>query len=174
MPRRSPQARLMSHRSIQPMTKSSAAVALPVDVTRIQALLPHRFPFLLVDRVVALVPHQRLTAIKNVSINEPFFQGHFPGHPVMPGVLIVEAMAQACGLLTRLSEDPDSGKEPAPSYLVKVDKARFTRMVGPGDQLVLDVEQKRMLRRMGLYECRALVDGTEVACAEILCAERDK
>ena len=153
---------------------SSAAVAMPVDVTRIQALLPHRFPFLLVDRVIALEPNRRLTAIKNVSINEPFFQGHFPGHPVMPGVLIVEAMAQACGLLTRLSEDPDSGKTPAPSYLVKVDKARFSRMVGPGDQLVLEVEQKRMLRRMGLYECRALVDGQEVACAEILCAEREK
>lgn len=156
------------------MTDSAPAIALPVDVTRIQSLLPHRYPFLLVDRVVALEPHKRLTAIKNVSINEPFFQGHFPGHPVMPGVLIVEAMAQACGLLTRLSEGLEaSGKEAAPSYLVKVDKARFSRMVGPGDQLVLEVEQKRMLRRMGLYACRALVEGQEAACAEILCAERN-
>lgn len=155
------------------MTDSAPAIELPVDVTRIQALLPHRYPFLLVDRVVALTPHQRLTAIKNVTINEPFFQGHFPGHPVMPGVLIVEAMAQACGLLTRLSEASDAdGKPAAPSYLVKVDKARFSRMVGPGDQLVLEVEQKRMLRRMGLYVCRALIDGKEAASAEILCAER--
>ncbi len=155
------------------MTDSAPAIALPVDVTRIQSLLPHRYPFLLVDRVVELVPHQRLSAIKNVTINEPFFQGHFPGHPVMPGVLIVEAMAQACGLLTRLSELTDGdAKPPQPSYLVKVDKARFSRMVGPGDQLVLEVEQKRMLRRMGLYACRALVEGQEVASAEILCAER--
>ena len=154
------------------MTQTAPAVELPVDVARIQALLPHRYPFLLVDRVVALEPNLRLTAIKNVSINEPFFQGHFPGHPVMPGVLIVEAMAQAAGLLTRLSEaNPGSG-EPPLSYLVKVDKARFSRIVGPGDQLVLEVEQKRILRRMGLYVCRALVDGQEAASAEILCAER--
>ena len=147
-------------RSFHLTTQTAPAVDLPVDVNRINALLPHRYPFLLVDRITALVPHQRLTALKNVSINEPFFQGHFPGHPVMPGVLIIEAMAQACGLLN-------------PSYLVKVDKARFSRMVGPGDQLVLEVEQKRMLRRMGLYACRALVDGEEAACAEILCAERN-
>ena len=153
------------------MSESAPSVALPVDVTRIQALLPHRFPFLLVDRVVALTPHRRLTAIKNVSINEPFFQGHFPGHPVMPGVLIVEAMAQACGLLTRLSEDPDSGKAPAPSYLVKVDKARFSRMVGPGDTVALEVKIKRAIRNMVLYEGVARVDGEEVAAAEILCAE---
>lgn len=160
-------------RSFHLTIQTAPAVDLPVDVTRINALLPHRYPFLLVDRITALVPHQRLTALKNVSINEPFFQGHFPGHPVMPGVLIIEAMAQACGLLTRLSENPDNTQEPNPSYLVKVDKARFSRMVGPGDQLVLEVEQKRMLRRMGLYACRALVDGEEAACAEILCAERN-
>ena len=146
---------------------------LPVDVTGIMGMLPHRYPFLLVDRVMELDPHKRLRAIKNVTINEPFFQGHFPGHPVMPGVLVIEAMAQAAGLLTQLSEPPRAAGEEQPLYyLVKVDKARFSRTVVPGDQLSLEVEQKRMLRRMGLYQCRALVDGQEVASAEILCAEQ--
>ena len=147
--------------------------ALPVDVTRIMGMLPHRYPFLLVDRVLEIEPHKRLRALKNVTINEPFFQGHFPGHPVMPGVLVIEAMAQAAGLLTQLSEPPRTSDEEQPLYyLVKVDKARFSRTVVPGDQLILEVEQKRMLRRMGLYECRALIDGKEVASAEILCAEQ--
>jgi 3-hydroxyacyl-[acyl-carrier-protein] dehydratase len=146
---------------------------MPVDVTRIMAILPHRYPFLLVDRVVEMDPHKSLRAIKNVTINEPFFQGHFPGHPVMPGVLIIEAMAQAAGLLTQLSNPPRDPNEPAPLYyLVKVDKARFSRIVVPGDRLSLEVEQKRMLRKMGLYLCRAVIDGEEAASAEILCAER--
>jgi 3-hydroxyacyl-[acyl-carrier-protein] dehydratase len=146
---------------------------LPVDVTRIMDILPHRYPFLLVDRVVEMDPHKSLRAIKNVTINEPFFQGHFPGHPVMPGVLIIEAMAQAAGLLTQLSNPPRDPAEPAPLYyLVKVDKARFSRIVVPGDQISLEVQQKRMLRKMGLYECRAVIDGEEAASAEILCAER--
>ena len=156
------------------MTAPNASLqTMPVDVTRIMGMLPHRYPFLLVDRVLELDPHKRLRAIKNVTINEPFFQGHFPGHPVMPGVLVIEAMAQAAGLLTQLSEPPRAAGEEQPLYyLVKVDKARFARTVGPGDQLSLEVEQKRMLRRMGLYQCRALVDGQEVASAEILCAEQ--
>lgn len=145
---------------------------LPVDVTRIMGMLPHRYPFLLVDRVIELEPNVRLRAIKNVSFNEPYFQGHFPDHPVMPGVLVIEAMAQAAGLLTQLSERRVETTEQPLYYLVKVDKARFSRVVVPGDQLVLEVAQKRMLRRMGLYQCQALVDGVEVACAEILCAER--
>jgi 3-hydroxyacyl-[acyl-carrier-protein] dehydratase len=153
--------------------KPAATPAMPVDVTQIMGMLPHRYPFLLVDRVLEMEPHKRLRAIKNVTINEPFFQGHFPGHPVMPGVLVIEAMAQAAGLLTQLSEPPRAAGEPQPLYyLVKVDKARFSRTVMPGDQLSLEVEQKRMLRRMGLYECRALVGGEQVASAEILCAER--
>jgi 3-hydroxyacyl-[acyl-carrier-protein] dehydratase len=146
---------------------------MPVEVTRIQSMLPHRYPFLLVDRVLEIEPHKRLRAIKNVTINEPFFQGHFPGHPVMPGVLIIEAMAQAAGLLTQLSDPPRPPDAEQPVYyLVKVDKARFSRIVVPGDQLSLVVEQKRMLRRMGLIECRALVAGEVVASAEILCAEQ--
>ena len=153
------------------MTEASAAPTLPVDVTRIQQLLPHRYPFLLVDRVVELEPHKRIRAIKNVTINEPFFQGHFPGHPVMPGVLVVEAMAQAGGLLSQLSQSADPGQKDKLFYLVKVDKARFSRMVVPGDQLELEVELKRTLRGMAQYACAARVDGREVACAEILCAE---
>ncbi|HET6603896.1 MAG TPA: 3-hydroxyacyl-ACP dehydratase FabZ [Xanthomonadaceae bacterium] len=155
------------------MTQPTAkAVRLPIEVTEIMGMLPHRFPFLLVDRVIAFEPHARLTGIKNVTINEPFFQGHFPDHPVMPGVLVIEAMAQAAGLLTQLSEPPRAAEDKPLYYLVKVDKARFSRTVGPGDQLRLEVTQKRMLKRMGFYVCRALVDGEEVACAEILCAER--
>lgn len=152
------------------MNEASAAPTLPVDVTRIQQLLPHRYPFLLVDRVIELEPHKRIRAIKNVTINEPFFQGHFPGHPVMPGVLVVEAMAQAGGLLSQLS-DGDAPRRDKLFYLVKVDKARFSRMVVPGDQLELEVELKRTLRGMAQYACAARVEGREVACAEILCAE---
>jgi 3-hydroxyacyl-[acyl-carrier-protein] dehydratase len=152
---------------------SSSHIALPVDVTRIQGLLPHRYPFLLVDRVLELEPHQRILAMKNVSVNEPFFQGHFPGHPVMPGVLVVEAMAQAGGLLTQLSlqHDGDGEKQEKLFYLVKVDNARFSKMVVPGDQLLLEVRLKRQIRNMAQYQSLARVDGKEVASAEILCAE---
>jgi 3-hydroxyacyl-[acyl-carrier-protein] dehydratase len=153
-----------------PMNQENrAAVTLPIDVNRIVQMLPHRFPFLLIDRVVAFDPHKRLTALKNVTINEPFFQGHFPNHPVMPGVLIIEALAQASGVLNALSNQGNDDHKLY--YLVKVDKARFSRTVVPGDQLTLEVEQKRMLRRMGLYLGVAKVDGVEVASAEILCAE---
>lgn len=144
-------------------------INLPVGTAQIQALLPHRYPFLLVDRVVELEPNKRVLAYKNVTCNEPFFQGHFPGHPVMPGVLIVEALAQAGGLLTQLSR-----AQGAPNklfYLVKIDNARFSKTVVPGDRLELDVTLKRNLRGMALYEGIARVDGEEVASAEILCAE---
>jgi 3-hydroxyacyl-[acyl-carrier-protein] dehydratase len=161
----------MTEQSAPAAAAPATPLAMPVDVTRIASVLPHRYPFLLVDRVIAIDPRRSLTALKNVTINEPFFQGHFPGHPVMPGVLIVEAMAQAAGLLTQLS-DPDSANLGQVYYLVKVDKARFSRIVVPGDQLELRVELKRLLRNMGLYACRALVDGNEVASAEILCAEK--
>ena len=153
-----------------PMNQETrAAVTLPIDVNRIVQMLPHRFPFLLIDRVIAFDPHKRLTALKNVTINEPFFQGHFPNHPVMPGVLIIEALAQASGVLNALSNQGNDDHKLY--YLVKVDNARFSRTVVPGDQLTLEVEQKRMLRRMGLYLGVAKVDGVEVASAEILCAE---
>ncbi|MEO8162000.1 MAG: 3-hydroxyacyl-ACP dehydratase FabZ [Arenimonas sp.] len=147
-------------------------VAMPVDVARIQELLPHRYPFLLVDRVLELEPNQRILAVKNVSINEPFFQGHFPGHPVMPGVLVLEALAQAGGLLTQLSAGTlDQAGEEKLFYLVKIDNARFSRMVVPGDRLMLEVRLKRVIRNMAMYECTASVDGKTVASADILCAE---
>jgi 3-hydroxyacyl-[acyl-carrier-protein] dehydratase len=146
-------------------------VAMPVDVARIQELLPHRYPFLLVDRVLELEPNQRILAAKNVSINEPFFQGHFPGHPVMPGVLVLEALAQAGGLLTQLSAQKVEAGDEKLFYLVKIDNARFSRMVVPGDQLMLEVKLKRVIRNMAMYECAASVDGKPVASADILCAE---
>ena len=152
---------------------AGAAIKLPIEIAGITAMLPHRFPFLLIYRVVAVEPSKTLRAIKNVSINEPFFQGHFPGHAVMPGVLIIEALAQASGVLTQISAVSHPGRAPL-YYLVKVDNARFSKTVIPGDQLVLDVALKRMLRGMGLFACVATVDGREVASAEILCAERGR
>ena len=150
---------------------SDDTIKMPVDVSCILHLLPHRYPFLLVDRVIELDAHKRIRAIKNVTFNEPFFQGHFPGRPVMPGVLVIEAMAQAGGLLTQLSQPRDAAHEGKLFYLVKVDNARFSRMVVPGDQLDIEVVLKRTIRNMALYACVAHVDGKEVASAEILCAE---
>lgn len=141
-----------------------------VDIQDILKALPHRYPFLLVDRVVDYSPHEWLRAVKNVTINEPFFQGHFPGHPVMPGVLILEALAQASGVLNYLSTERGSAENPV-YYLVKIDKARFTRTVIPGDQLTLEVSHKRRFRNMALSACRASVNGDTVASAEILCAQ---
>ena len=150
---------------------TATELVLPVDVVRIQAVLPHRYPFLLVDRVIELEPGKRIRAIKNVTINEPFFQGHFPGAPVMPGVVVVEAMAQVGGLLTELPRALLADKQDKLFYLVKVDNARFSRMVVPGDQLDIEVVLKRTIRNMAQYLCTARVDGKEAASAEILCAE---
>ena len=144
-------------------------IVLPLDAAGIQKLLPHRYPFLLVDRVVELEPHKRVLAYKNVTANENFFNGHFPGRPVMPGVLVVEALAQAGGLLTQLSR-LGSSEEDQLFYLVKIDNAKFSRMVVPGDRLELEVELKRQIRNMAQYVGTARVDGEQVACAEILCA----
>uniref|UniRef100_A0AA38XVP6 3-hydroxyacyl-[acyl-carrier-protein] dehydratase n=1 Tax=Knufia peltigerae TaxID=1002370 RepID=A0AA38XVP6_9EURO len=138
-------------------------------MAQIQTLLPHRYPFLLVDKVVAIDYEKRtIVATKNVSINEPFFQGHFPGQPIMPGVLIIEAMAQAGGVLTQLTLGRDAQSKLF--YMVKVDKARFTKQVVPGDVLEMHVEIKRVIRNMAVYDCVAKVDGEVVACAEVLCA----
>lgn len=144
---------------------------LPIDIERIREMLPHRYPFLLIDRVVEFESGKRIKAWKNVSINEPFFNGHFPAHAVMPGVLVIEALAQAGGLLSHMTRGgPSVGKL---SYLVKVDAAKFSRMIVPGDRLELDVELKREIRNMVQYVGNASVDGKQVACAEILCAEVD-
>jgi len=146
-----------------------------IDIEAILNLLPHRYPFLLVDRVLEyhLDAPPRIRALKNVTINEPFFQGHFPGHPVMPGVLILEAMAQAAGCLAHLARAAEQAEEQL-YYLVKIDKARFNRIVVPGDQLIFEVEQKRLMRGMGLYTATTLVDGKAVSSAELLCAQRPK
>jgi 3-hydroxyacyl-[acyl-carrier-protein] dehydratase len=143
----------------------------PLEVEQIQELLLHRYPFLLLDRVLEFSnePEPWVTAIKNVTVNEPFFQGHFPGHPVMPGVLVIESMAQAAGVLMHLS-DNSSNDSADIYYLVKVDNARFTKTVIPGDQLLLKVILKRFMRGMALYECTATVEGTKVASANIMCA----
>jgi 3-hydroxyacyl-[acyl-carrier-protein] dehydratase len=145
----------------------------PIEAARILEYLPHRYPFLLIDRVLSMEmgPQKRLTAIKNVTINEPFFQGHFPKDPVFPGVLMIEAMAQAAGMLAHLAAETE-GREGELFFLVKVDKAKFNRVVVPGDQILLDVIQKRIMRGMGQYECSASVEGRRVASCEILCAGR--
>ncbi|MBB1472112.1 MULTISPECIES: 3-hydroxyacyl-ACP dehydratase FabZ [unclassified Luteimonas] len=145
------------------------AVQLPIGVNAIRTMLPHRYPFLLVDRVVEFEAHRRVLAYKNVTVNEAYFQGHFPDRPVMPGVLVVEALAQAGGVLTQLSQGGTA--EGRLSYLVKIDNARFSRMVEPGDRLDLEVTIKREIRNMTLYCGLASVDGEQVACADILCAE---
>ena len=152
------------------MNASSTPVTLPVDAERIAAILPHRYPFLLVDRVVELDPCKSIVAIKNVTLNEPFFNGHFPGHPVMPGVLIVEALAQASGLLLGLS-GTHASKEDRIFYLAKVDNARFLKPVVPGDQLRLEVQLKRLIRGMGIFTACARVDGADAATCELMCAE---
>jgi 3-hydroxyacyl-[acyl-carrier-protein] dehydratase len=145
----------------------------PVEIQKIMEFLPHRYPFLLIDRVLSceLGEVKKITALKNVTINEPFFQGHFPENPVMPGVLIIEALAQGAGMLGHLSAE-SKGTTGKLYYLVKVDKARFSQVVSPGDQLIMEVTQKRVMRGMGQYECAAYVDGKRVASCEILCAGR--
>ena len=142
------------------------------DVKKIMALLPHRYPFLLVDRVTEVEPGVSLSAIKNVTINEPFFQGHFPGEPIMPGVLVLEAMAQATGLLAFSGLiDPSESKL---YILVGIDKARFRGQVLPGDQLTLQVSLKRNMRGIGMFDCKALVDDEVVAEAQMMCSEQDR
>ena len=139
-----------------------------LDILQIQKLLPHRYPFLLVDKVVECEANVRLKAIKNVTFNEPFFQGHFPTNPVFPGVLMLEALAQATALLTAQS-DNEFG-EGTTYYLAGIDKARFKRQVGPGDQLTLNVDFVKSRRNIWSFECRAEVDGELAASANIMCA----
>ena len=140
--------------------------------SEIMQCLPHRYPFLLIDRITAFSSGECITALKNVSINEPFFQGHFPGRPVMPGVLILEAMAQAGGVLSHLTY---ADLEPKPLFfLAGVDEARFRRPVTPGDQLIVTVEVDRVSRGMWRYKCVASVDGQKAVSAKILCAPAGK
>ena len=142
-----------------------------MDINEIMAYLPHRYPFLLVDRVLECVPGETITAIKNVTMNEEFFQGHFPRHPVMPGVMIIEALAQTAALLTFKTEDvkPD-GK--IVTYFVGIDKARFRSPVFPGDQLVMHAKLLRQSYRVWKFETRATVNGQVVTEAQLLCTEK--
>ncbi|RXZ42078.1 3-hydroxyacyl-ACP dehydratase FabZ [Crenobacter cavernae] len=145
--------------------------AVSIDVREIMRCLPHRYPFLLVDKVTEFEANVRVKAIKNVTINEPFFMGHFDGYPVMPGVLIIEALAQAAGILSikSVGERPENELY----FFVGIDNARFKRQVVPGDQLTLEIEQVAVKRGIAKYNARALVDG-QVACeAQIMCAKRE-
>lgn len=142
------------------------------NIRDIMTMLAHRYPFLLVDKVIAYEKDKSLTAIKNVTFNEPFFPGHFPGLPTMPGVLIIEAMAQACGLMT--SQDTGiRGNDGKIFYFAGIENARFKRIVVPGDQLVLYVEQLKQKRGVYKFKTTASVDG-ELACeAELTCVIKD-
>lgn len=138
-----------------------------LDILQIQELLPHRYPFLLVDKVIECEASLRLLAVKNVTFNEPFFQGHFPHQPILPGVLIMEALAQATALLTAQSADMGKGTT---YYLAGIDNARFKRQVVPGDRLMLEVKYIKHKRHLWSFDCRAEVDGELAASAQIMCA----
>lgn len=139
-----------------------------LDILQIQEYLPHRYPFLLVDRVLECEPGVRLLGLKNVSFNEPFFQGHFPHQPIFPGVLIMEALAQATALLAAQS-DASLGKGMT-YYLAGMDNARFKRPVVPGDQLMLEATYIKHKRNIWSFDCRAEVEGELAASVQIMCA----
>jgi 3-hydroxyacyl-[acyl-carrier-protein] dehydratase len=142
-----------------------------MDIQEVLAYLPQRYPFLMIDRIKECEPGKRIVALKNVSINEPHFQGHFPGRPIMPGVLILEAMAQAAGVLMFST----AGPRPDENYLyyyAGIDKARFKKPVVPGDQLEVEVELQGMKQNFGKFRCTARVAGAVVCEAEILCTVR--
>jgi 3-hydroxyacyl-[acyl-carrier-protein] dehydratase len=144
---------------------------MKMDIHEILRQLPHRYPIILVDRVLEIEKGRRIVALKNVSINEPVFMGHFPHYPVMPGVLIVEAMAQTAAILAFTSLDKPAGKD-AMFLFAGIDGARFKRQVGPGDQLRMELELLREKGGIGKFSGRALVDGQLAAEAELLCAYR--
>ena len=143
-----------------------------MDIHEILEYLPHRYPFLLIDRVLSCEPGKEIVALKNVSINEPFFTGHFPHHPVMPGVLVVEAMAQASAILAFKTTGTKSTDDSI-YYFVGIDKARFKKPVCAGDQLILKVSVLRVMRGLWKFACRAEVAGEVVAEAEVLCTMRN-
>ena len=146
-------------------------IKLPIEAQEIKDYLPHRFPFLLLDRVTDVQPGKSLTALKNVSYNEPFFQGHFPESPVMPGVLIIEAMAQACGVLAVCSQG-GKRKEGEITLFAGFDEVSFKRQVVPGDQLIFQVELLAHKRGIGKFRATASVEGQLAVEAVIMCAQR--
>lgn len=139
-----------------------------MDIHEILDHLPHRYPFVLIDRITSMELGKEITALKNVTINEPFFPGHFPYHPVMPGVLIVEAMAQAAAVLSFRTMDLKPTEESV-YYFAGIDKARFKKPVGPGDQIILNVKIDRILKGIWKYTGVAKVDGKIVAEASMMC-----
>jgi len=143
-----------------------------IDIQKIFKFLPQRYPVFMIDRVKEIEPGKRIVALKNVSANEPHFQGHFPGRPIMPGVLILEAMAQAAGVLVFSAEDMAEKRDRLLYYYVGIDNARFKKPVVPGDQLEIDVTIERTLRGIGKFTCLARVAGAVVAEATILCSIR--
>jgi beta-hydroxyacyl-ACP dehydratase FabZ len=141
------------------------------DIQTIMEKLPHRYPFLLVDRIIKLIPDDKIVALKNVTINEPFFQGHFPGKPVMPGVLIIEAMAQAGGILAY--ETAPSEKRNRLIFFMGMDKVRFRKMVFPGDQIILEAKILKFRSKVAKMAGSATVDGQLVAEAELMASFGD-
>ncbi len=139
-----------------------------MDIHEILEHLPHRYPFVLVDRVVSLELGKEIVAIKNVSVNEPYFPGHFPYHPVMPGVLIIEAMAQAAAILSFKTMDTKPSDDSV-YYFAGIDSARFKKPVSPGDQIILNVKIDRILKGIWKYSGTASVDGSVVAEAQMMC-----
>ena len=143
-----------------------------LSISKILQTMPHRYPLLLIDRIIEYKPFESIKAIKNVSINEPFFQGHFPSHPIMPGVLILESMAQATGMLAFYSNQARSETDNV-YYLVGVDKARFKQPVTAGDQLIICATLRRKIRGIYRFDATAEVDGETVASAELMTTERE-
>ncbi len=143
-----------------------------LDIREVLKHLPHRYPFMLVDRVLKCVPGESLVALKNVSFNEPFFQGHFPDRPIMPGVLIIEALAQATGILAFITTNTRP-TERSLYYFVGIDNARFKQPVIPGDQLILEVTVTRVIKTVWKFHAVAKVSDKVVASADLMCAERE-
>lgn len=144
-----------------------------MQIKEILNCLPHRYPFLLIDRVLSCEAGKNIVAVKNVAINEPFFQGHFPGNPIMPGVMILEAMAQAAAILSFQTNNRDSTRNLL-YYFVGIDNARFKKPVIPGDQLVLDVAIVRSVRGIGKFDARARVGETLVSEAQLMCTIKEQ
>src|SRR6185436_9645849 len=166
-----PSFSIASRRSRSVLQKRRKRMADAMDIAAVLEHLPHRFPFLLVDRIKTIELGRRIVALKNVTMNEPFFQGHFPQRPIMPGVLILESMAQAAGILVFRTQGnkPDANSA---YYLAGIDKARFKRPVVPGDQLELEVNLERGVRGVWKFSCTARVEGAIVCEAEMLCSVR--
>lgn len=153
------------------MSEASGSALGPLDIKRVMAALPHRYPMLLVDRIIEYDPRKRIVGIKNVTINEPFFQGHYPGHPVMPGVLIIEAMAQVGGLLMM---DAIENIEDKVVYFMSLDNVKWRRPVIPGDQLRFEVEVMQLRKHVCKMKGAGYVDGQLVSEAEMMARIVDK